>query len=568
MWFAGNAEALALASSRRPHGCVAAFPELEAGSGAMSQAAVLSRALPLAASRRVHVAGILLWALIAIGPLAALSATAFASMADVLEMAAYLIGRRWLGLLAKSIVLAGAVSTLAVALAVALVRWTRSAPGRVPKRLVYLPLLLLLVPPYLHATAWISAGVTVQNGLVQIGLQLPSVPGMIGVVWMQLVAVFPVALGFTLVGFRMTDPALTEAGRVFASDLVVFRKIEWPQMRATVLIGWVLACLLSLADFSVPSLMQVEVFALEAFVEYSIAADEVAALIVAFPHLLIGLALMVSIAAPVRTLAIMPARPSGAGQAIGAATSWSLRVPGQIAFGFALLQVAVPVIALGVAALPLGNLASSIAENGREIVNSLITAGFSGALSVVFALVALPMLTTVPRLAVVMIPLAVPAALVGIGAIGLWTLPGLELLYNTAAMPVLVAVAQFSPVAILALFVQAHRCDRTLIEAAQVYRGDGLATWRTIYLPLWAPGLWAGFFAVFGLTLTELTATLLVSPPGRQTLTVKIYSLLHYGASDRVAALCLMVLLGSVAASAVVFAAMAGGQRDGRRGSE
>jgi iron(III) transport system permease protein len=423
--------------------------------------------------------------------------------------------------------------------------------------LVYLPLLLFLVPPYLHATAWISVGSAVEAGLAQIGLQMPEMPGALAVIWIQLAAVFPVAVGFALVGFRMTDPILTDAAHVFASDGAVFRRVEWPQMRPTVLIGWALTFLLSLADFSVPSLMQIDVFALEAFVEYSMAADAVAALIVAFPHLLIGLGILLLIAHPLRALALTPSYRVASGPFANRLVSSSVRIPGRFALVFALLQVTVPVIALGAAALPAENLARSIAENGQEIANSVITAGVSGAVSVVLALLVLPLLTTLPRLAIALIPLTIPAALAGIGAIRLWTLPGLESVYGTAAMPVLVAVAQFSPVAILALFVQTHRCDRAWIEVAQVFRGDGLETWQSIFLPVWAPGLWAGFFAVFGLTLTELTASLLVSPPGRQALTAKIYSLLHYGASERVAALCLVLLLISVAAAAGVFAALA-----------
>ena len=46
---------------------------------------------------------------------------------------------------------------------------------------------------------------------------------------------------------------------------------------------------------------------------------------------------------------------------------------------------------------------------------------------------------------------------------------------------------------------------------------------------------------VFILAAGELGATLIVAPPGRATLTMKIYTYLHYGASEAVAGLCLSV---------------------------
>jgi iron(III) transport system permease protein len=42
----------------------------------------------------------------------------------------------------------------------------------------------------------------------------------------------------------------------------------------------------------------------------------------------------------------------------------------------------------------------------------------------------------------------------------------------------------------------------------------------------------------------ELGATLMVIPPGKATLTMRIYNYLHYGASDTVAGLCLVLALG------------------------
>jgi iron(III) transport system permease protein len=50
----------------------------------------------------------------------------------------------------------------------------------------------------------------------------------------------------------------------------------------------------------------------------------------------------------------------------------------------------------------------------------------------------------------------------------------------------------------------------------------------------------------------ELGATLLVAPPGKATLIMRLYNLLHYGASRDVASLCLLLSLSALAASGVM----------------
>jgi iron(III) transport system permease protein len=64
-----------------------------------------------------------------------------------------------------------------------------------------------------------------------------------------------------------------------------------------------------------------------------------------------------------------------------------------------------------------------------------------------------------------------------------------------------------------------------------------------IILPLLMPSIIAAAFIVFILSFGELGTTLLIIPPGKETIPIKIYNLMHYGAEQMVAALCLILLL-------------------------
>jgi iron(III) transport system permease protein len=70
---------------------------------------------------------------------------------------------------------------------------------------------------------------------------------------------------------------------------------------------------------------------------------------------------------------------------------------------------------------------------------------------------------------------------------------------------------------------------------------------------------------VFVLAMGELGATVVVAPPGSQTLTLRIYNYMHYGASDAVAALCLAMAAVAVLAGAAAALALAGWSRAGGR---
>ena len=66
---------------------------------------------------------------------------------------------------------------------------------------------------------------------------------------------------------------------------------------------------------------------------------------------------------------------------------------------------------------------------------------------------------------------------------------------------------------------------------------------RKIIIPQLKGSAVTAFFLVFICCFGELSATLLLVPPGRETIAVKIYNLMHYGADDMVASLCLFIIM-------------------------
>ena len=243
-------------------------------------------------------------------------------------------------------------------------------------------------------------------------------------------------------------------------------------------------------------------------------------------------------------------RPSHPGGGAAAGTRWPPawrmgRMLGAIAL---LAHLAVPLAFLTYGAGGAERLAASLAAAREELRFSLLTA-------VGVVLLGLPLAAAVAAWleagrwrswGVVLLPLALPAPLVAVGFISLWNRPGpMGWVYDLGPAPALVALARFLPLAALVLVALRRRRDPLPLEAGRLMGGG---PWRRIWgidVPLALPGLAAAAAILFALSLGELGATLLVTPPGQATLAIRIFNYLHYGASDAVAGLCL-ALAGTV----------------------
>jgi iron(III) transport system permease protein len=161
----------------------------------------------------------------------------------------------------------------------------------------------------------------------------------------------------------------------------------------------------------------------------------------------------------------------------------------------------------------------------------------------------------------VLIPLAIPAPLVGIGLVALWNRTMMIDAYGTSLMLVLAALARFVPIATIVFVAQLRRIQPLLFDAARVFQVGRAQGMVRVWLPLVAPGLVAGACFTFALVLGELGATIIVAPPGQATLAIRIYNLLHYGATELIAGLCLFVLFVCLAAVVLALAVLGGAGR-------
>jgi iron(III) transport system permease protein len=522
-------------------------------------------------TRRSSLAGTLalfIFLVIVIGPLAGL-------VMDLIRMVlagtaasavVALFTERRIVLLLQSTGLAAAVAAagMCTGILIATALWKKTAS--VALAVLFLALALAPVPPYIHALTWSSAIATINQWIAGPGAAPIPATGWAISFWVQFMAMLPVAIFLSCIALASVDRTLIEAGRMVRTDREVLQSIILPLAAPTLLAASGFIFVLSCTDYSVPSLFGSDTYALDIFSFYSASGSAAGALISSIPLLIITLSVMTWCRRGIRRLAQTPNWTAG---------SWDtppefplgIRVAQEGALALLGIQVLVIFVGLIVSAGSLSRMIMTIQFSAHEIQDSLL-------IIICTILIALPLALAVSRellredrggslwWGIILVPLAVPAPLIGIGLISLWNNPAFASLYGTFLMPVFASVSRFAPFAAIIIYVQVRSIDPALFDAACVFSRDSLHTTLRITLPLLAPGLFIASAVLGALTLGELGATLTVTPPGFGTLAIKIYNYLHYGSATEVAGLCLVMVTATLLAGLSVVVALAWKKRD------
>jgi iron(III) transport system permease protein len=152
-----------------------------------------------------------------------------------------------------------------------------------------------------------------------------------------------------------------------------------------------------------------------------------------------------------------------------------------------------------------------------------------------------------------------PAALTGLAVAG----SGLADVLGSAAALLLGHALRLLPFATWVMLAVLGAQPRGPTEQLYTLGVRGWASWRHGHWPAARWGLSASLLLCAGLSLAELTVTVLTVPPGTETVILRLYNLLHYGDQRGV---MLLALLQGLLVAALVAAGMSVGARGGRGG--
>ncbi len=432
----------------------------------------------------------------------------------------------------------------------------------------------LVIPSYLGAFTYISAfgpSGYVADVLASVGIDtFPSIYGFPGTTLVLTLYTFPYVFLTTRAALLSFDGSLVEAARTLeVPRWKVFRRVTLPQLVPGIASGALLVALYALSDFGTPSLLRLDVLTQTIYVEFKAFGRETAAMLSL--QLLAVTAVILALQSRVGDTtegAYTGARASGGGDdrvSLGAWKAPALALCGAVVTMCLVVPVSVLFVWFLRGSSSIGR--TRLVFEWGYATNSVLV---SAAAALVCALAALPVAYLAARhrsrlselldratyVGYAMPGIVLGLALVFFGVTYESTVDGLASavsfasylpnLYQTIPLLVFAYVVRFLPQAVGSTRSSVLRVDRNLTEAARLLGRSSLGTFRSVTLPLIAPGVLAGAALVFLTTMKELPATLLLQPTGFDTLVTYIWQIREsgsYGAAA-VPAFVLIVVSG------------------------
>jgi len=374
--------------------------------------------------------------------------------------------------------------------------------------------------------------------------------GLPGCVLVLATSFLPVVMLLTMTSLRTVNPRLEEAGRLAASWKYVLRHLTLPLVRPGILTAALLVFLLTLGEFGVPAFLRYDVFAVESFTQFSAFYNPGAATAAAFPLMLITLLVL----AGERLFSL-----DRLGQPVPVNDKTTVfhleksRVPAALLTGSAvMILVVAPLAVLVIRSLEAGAYAEALARAGDSLWRSLffaaVGATFLSLLGFFLGYLlhnrSLPVWRVVDLLTVFLFALS--GTVTGMGLIMLWNHPATNFIYATPVIIILGYLARYSALTSRLTAAGLAQIPSSLEEAARMAGARWFRRLALIVAPLSRRSLWGGWLVGFIFCLRDTEITMLVYPPGQDTLPVRIFTLMANGSDRLIAALCVLMILATL----------------------
>lgn len=470
-------------------------------------------------------------------------------------------------MLRNSVAVAGGATMVALILAfpLAVVVFRLAVPCRTLFRAVLLAGAVL--PLHMYAAAWFR-----RIGLPAAGPDPSVLLWTRGGEWGRIVqaalitGIARTPLTAVLVGLSLwnVDPENEEAAWLNVHRWGVVRHVLLRHLLGGALFAGSVTFGLSLGEIAVTDMLALRTLAEEAYMQFQLTLEPgrsaLAGMVVFVPILICWVCLLLT--GPAKHLGALA--PRYANQSVvfrdtGARTRWLL-------FGLVCLILAitlvVPLVELMPAVGGVGAFLGYVKGFLPEFTFSILSAAAAGFLSVCLAFPLAHVLSKarVGRvgLAVALGGLFVPGSALGIALVKLFNRGGMcGWIYSSPLILVLGQALRFFPLTLIVLYIFLWGSPRQYRDMAAA---DGLsfarALWH-VHLPINRRPLLLTWAVALIWCLGELDTSVIVCPPGTTTLSIRIFTMLHYGVYSEVASACLL-MAGVLFLSVSAVLAMAG----------
>jgi iron(III) transport system permease protein len=410
----------------------------------------------------------------------------------------------------------------------------------------------LLIPPYVIAVAWSSA-LGKDSWIVSMLAPAPELItsalfGLYGCIGVLFTAFMPIVMLLTIAYLGAVNPRLENAARLVARWPTVLWRITLPLITPAILFAAVLVFLLTFGEVGVPTFLRYPVYPVETLTQFAAFYDFSAATAAAIPMLIVTLAILALEYRLLqkRALELRAATFDGRTQIELGGWRFPLFL---IVLSLALITVVLPLVVLFAQSSSLSAFAEAFSRASDSIVRSLAFAVIGATLLTLLGFFCgylihsrtLPLWQSVDALALFLFTL--PGTVIGIGLISLWNRPMTNAIYSTPAIIILGYLAQYAVLPMRMTSAILERIPASLEQAAELCGASWYMSLRQIVMPLAKRSLIAVWAVAYVFCVRDLGITLVVYPPGSDTLPVRILTLMANGAPSLIAALCVVLIV-------------------------
>ncbi|MFC1858798.1 ABC transporter permease [Thermodesulfobacteriota bacterium] len=496
-----------------------------------------------------------LFALIALAPVAALFSSLISLKLDI-SVWSWLIRKQVFPLTLNSLYVAFVASFVALVIGLPLGLAIGSHGKPLSSGFFLLFFLPLAIPPYLTASCWmdILGRSGILPGLAHKWLGMEGSSSWLGGGWGAGIILgfsyFPILVYLVISGLRALDPRHEEVGMFALPEASIFRNITLPLLFPHISTGLLLIFLLSLTNYAVPSLVGFRTFTVKIYAYFSVFAETGGAVLLSLPLLLICLAAVFLLSYIMKDRVYFSLeRSREGGSTLRLLQAKTFRV---FSYGPALLITAVPILSLVFRAESFLNLKIGFDQAKVSMISSFVTAFLISlfltilAFFIGYASERIRHFKTGWGRALLLFPFALPSVLLAIGVIWLWNRPGLHWAYQSILILTILWGAKYLPLAQRIVADHIGQLPAELEEIAFLSQFSWIRSLYRIVWPLTRPGFFVAWTVTYIFCLSELGGTLLVIPPGWDTMPIRLYNVMHYGSSSLVAALGLFLIIMAV----------------------
>ncbi|MEA1974339.1 MAG: ABC transporter permease subunit, partial [Bacillota bacterium] len=215
------------------------------------------------------------------------------------------------------------------------------------------------------------------------------------------------------------------------------------------------------------------------------------------------------------------------------------------------IQVITPIIFLLFDIESIKAIIPSIINNYNDILFTIITIFISSLFMVLFSTIFAYMSLLDKRfksfiILLSIILLTIPSSFIGIAIISMYNNLPFDTLFYSPLLTAHTLLIRFIPISFLIIISDFNKYTKEYFDASIINTNSHLKIFKKIILPNSYKSLLYSFIVVSILAIGELGASIMILPPGKSTLSIIIYSYLHYGSSNAVKGLSLFVFISCI----------------------